>query len=770
MVQLASSNRAPIPSTTPMDRILDEWQADPDRRERIVHVERELERGAIHERLDPPLPEPIAAALAERGIDQLYRHQARAIRSAREGRDLVIVAGTASGKSLCYQVPIAEAVMAEPKGAAALALYPTKALTQDQRSGFERLGVEELVAAVYDGDTDRDQRLWARRHANVVLTNPDMLHVGILPNHTRWADFLHRLRYVVVDELHVLRGIFGSHVAHVLRRLRRLCAHYQADPAFVFTSATIGNPGELAAALVGRPVEVIDQDTSPAGERIWVLWNPPLEEEEEGIRKSSLGESTDAFVDLVRHEVPTIVFSRSRKATELMYRWARDRLDGDHADRIAPYRGGYLPRQRRKIERALFSGDLLGVTATNALELGIDVGGLDAAVVNTFPGTIASLRQQTGRAGRTSKQSLAVLVAGQDALDQYYMTHPDELFTRPPEAAVVNPGNPRLVAAHMGAAAYELPLVPEDRRWLGDAIEELAPDLVADGALRVRAGKLFWARRRAPAPDINIRSSDGRVYTIVDRRGDVVGSMEESRAFSQAHEGAVYLHQGDTYLVDELDRRQREIRVHKARTAYYTQPKEDKHLEVREGRARGTVGRFGIGLGTVEVETHVVGYRRKSIKGGEVLGYEDLDLPPLRLVTEAFWVTVPEALYGDAGVGWEEVPGTLHAAEHTGIAMLPLFAICDRWDVGGLSTALHPQVGGGVWFIYDGYAGGAGIAPIGFEAAERHLRATLEAIRRCPCAAGCPSCVQSPKCGNFNDPLSKAGAERLLAAGLGAGW
>ncbi len=744
-----------------------EWQADPDRAERIVHVEPIPARDPIFEAVEPPLPEPVAAALAERGIDRLYRHQAQAIRRVRDGIDTVVVAGTASGKSLAYQVPIAEALLAEPRGASALALYPTKALSQDQLRGFTRLGVAGLVAAIYDGDTDRDQRVWVRRNANVVLTNPDMLHIGILPHHARWADFLHRLRYVVVDELHVLRGIFGTNVALVLRRLRRLCAHYGADPTFVFASATIGNPGELAAGLAGRPVEVVDQDTSPAGERLFVLWNPPLEDPDEGIRASSLAESTDAFVDLVRREVPTIAFSRSRKATELMYRWGRERLDPDHAARISPYRGGYLPADRRRIEQALFSGDLLGVTATDALELGIDVGGLDAAIVNTFPGTIASLRQQAGRAGRTTKQSLAVLVAGQDALDQYYMSHPEQLFSRAPEAAVINPTNPRVLAAHMGCAAYELPLEPGDRDWLGEEIEELAPDLVAEGALRVRSAKLYWARRRAPAPDVNIRSSDGRAYSIVDERGDLLGSVEESRALSQAHPGAIYLHQGETYIVEDLDRSGLEVRVRRHKAGYYTQPKEEKLLDVRKVAARSRAGRFGLGLGTVEVETQVVGYRRKAIRGGEVLGYEPLDLPPLTFTTEAFWVTVPDSVYDKAQVEWNEVPGTLHAAEHTGIAMLPLFAICDRWDVGGLSTALHPQTGGGVWFIYDGYAGGAGIAPIGFEHAERHLRATLEAIRSCPCAAGCPSCVQSPKCGNFNDPLDKDGAARLLAAGLG---
>jgi DEAD/DEAH box helicase domain-containing protein len=347
------------------------------------------------------------------------------------------------------------------------------------------------------------------------------------------------------------------------------------------------------------------------------------------------------------------------------------------------------------------------------------------------------------------------------------MAHPSQLFARPPEAAVINPANPRVLEAHMGCAAYELPLVPEDREFLGDGIEEAAPALVGSGAARLRDGKLFWARRRAPAPDVNLRSSDGRVYDLVDGvTGDPIGTIEENRAFSSAHRGAVYLHQGATYLVEDMDRDRLEITVREAKVAYYTQPKEEKNLEVVREADRGSAGRFGVRWGTVEVESHVIGYRRKAIGTGEILGFEPLDLPPLRLVTEAFWVVIPDGLYDAAGVAPMDVPGTLHAAEHTGIAMLPLFAICDRWDVGGLSTALHHQTGGGVWFIYDGYAGGAGIAAVGYEHAERHLRATREAIRRCPCATGCPSCVQSPKCGNFNDPLDKEGAARLIAAGL----
>ncbi len=750
-----------------MHEVVAAWQADEERAASIVHVEEIPAREAIWADPDPPLPAPLATALAERGVGRLYRHQVHVIRRLRDGIHTVAVAGTAAGKSLGYQVPIAEAVLADP-AARALAIYPTKALAQDQLRSFGRLGVPELVPAAYDGDTPPEQRRWARRGAAVVLTNPDMLHVGLLPNHRRWADFLHHLRFVVVDEMHMLRGVFGSNVAHVLRRLRRLAERYGAAPTFAFTSATIGNPGELAEALIGAPVEVVAEDASPAGAKRYLLWNPPLEDEESGARASSLGETTRVFADLVAGDVRTIAFSRSRKATELIYRWARDRLDADRAGRIAPYRGGYRIEDRRATEQRLFSGELLGVTATNALELGIDVSGLDAAVINTFPGTIASLRQQAGRAGRAREDSLAVLVAGQDALDQYYMTHPADLFAREPEAAVINPDNPQVLAAHLGCAAHELPLVPEDRRWFGEGTEEAATGLAAAGDLRLREGRLYWAGRRAPAPAVNIRSSGGAVYDLIDMSsGEVLGSLEEGRAFSQAHPGAVYLHQGDGYLVEHLDHANREIRLRPGEVGYYTQPQEDKDLRIVRVDEKGRLGRLGHFRGVVQVETRVVGFRRKSIRDGAVIDTEPLDLPPRHLTTQAFWYTIPDALYDAAGVAWEAVPGTLHAAEHTTIAMLPLFAICDRWDVGGLSTALHAETGGGVYFIYDGYDGGAGIAAIGFAAGERLLRATLEALRRCPCATGCPSCVQSPKCGNFNEPLDKAGAARLLAVALG---
>lgn len=744
--------------------LLDAWAADPEIAERVVHVETVPGRRGIHEDPVPALPGRLAAALAERGITRLYRHQTQMIHRARAGIHGVVVAGTASGKSLCYQVPIAEAAMSDRKSTALL-LFPTKALGRDQFRSLHTLGIPEIVPAVYDGDTDQDSRVWARKHATAVLTNPDMLHVGILPSHGKWAPFFRNLRFVVIDEVHTLRGVFGSHVGDVLRRLRRIARHYGADPTFIGSSATIGNPGELMSALTGLPIDVVDQDASPSGIRHHVLWNPELGEDDR--RRSALAEAADVFVSLVRREIPTIAFTRSRKGVELVYRWARERLDDDLAARIAPYRAGYLAEDRRRIERALFSGELLGVTATNALELGIDVGGLDAAIIATFPGTVASYRQQTGRAGRSTDESLAVLIAGQDALDQWFMHHPADLFARPSEAGVVNPTNPLVLSAHMGCAAYELPMASEEASaTFGPEVEGLAVDLVGDGRLRIRDGRLFWAGREAPAPAIDIRTAGGPPFTIVDEHGDMLGTVDESRVASQTHPGAVYLHQGDGYVIEDLEWSARTVRARSGEVDYYTQPEEDTTITVRAVHGRGALGRFGHHHGLVEVDERVVAFKRKRISDRTVLSYEPLDLPARTYMTQAVWFTVDEATVRAAGLGDADLPGVLHAAEHTAIAMLPLFAICDRWDIGGLSTAYHPDVQMPVWFIYDGLPGGSGIAPLAYASGERHLRATLQALRECPCATGCPSCVQSPKCGNFNEPLDKAGAIRLLEVGL----
>ena len=748
-------------SSNSIEALIAGWQADDERSEIVVHVERVPSRPAHHADPSEPLPPSLTARLGDDGIAQLYTHQAAAVDAVASGHHTVVVAGTASGKSLAYQVPIAAAVERD-RATTALALYPTKALAQDQLAGFGRVGGTDTVAAVYDGDTPKDDRRWVRRNANVVLTNPDMLHIGILPHHDRWAHFFSHLKFVVVDEIHSFKGIFGSHVALVLRRLRRVAMHHGAEPIFVFTSATIGNPGELAAALSGLDVTVVDDDGAPQGEKFHVLWNPELEDPERGIRASPLTEATRVFSDLVGNDMHSIVFSRSRKSSELIYRWARDRLDEDRRRRIAPYRAGYLPAERRKIEARLFSGDLLGVAATNALELGIDVGGLDAAVLTTFPGTISSFRQQAGRSGRRQNASLAVLVAGQDALDQYYMNHPGELFSRSAEAAVVNPTNPSILESQVCCAAHEVPLVPEDGAVLGPEFEDHVAGLVAEGKLGLRDGRLFWAGGGSPARGINIRSAAGQPYQIVERKGNLLGTVDEGRAFSQCHPGAVYLHQGDAYVVEELRLDDREVLVAHREAGYYTQPKVDKDLRIESTADSRMLGEVTVTHGVVEVITQVLGYKRKSIATGEILETLPLDLPQRSFTTQAVWFEIPHSVIDAAGVGPKDLPGTLHAVEHTAIAMLPIYAICDRWDVGGLSTAFHPQLGLPCWFIYDGYPGGAGISPIAYERVERHLHATLRALEECPCASGCPSCVQSPKCGNFNEPLDKSGAIALL--------
>ena len=716
--------------------------------------------------LDPPLDPTLAERLAGKGIERLYGHQVRAIHSIRGGTHTVVASGTASGKTLCYQVPIAERAL-EDRTSTALLIFPTKALAQDQLGSMQALSLPQMTVSAYDGDLPREQRSRVRRRANVVLTNPDMLHYGILPNHGLWKDFLSRLGHVVVDEMHYLRGMFGSHTANIIRRLRRLAAHYGADPTFVLTSATIGNPVDLAERLCGVEVSLVDSDDSAAGERMVAIWNPPLDEESSG-RRSSIAETTDLYIDLVRRGIHTIAFGRSRRATELIHVNAARRL-GAVADRISPYRAGYTARDRRDIEARLFSGELVGISATNALELGVDIGGLDAALLCTFPGTISSFRQQAGRAGREEEMALVVLVAGEDALDQYFVHHPEELFGRTPEAAVVNPTNPSVMDYHLSCAAHELPLGWRDRPVFGDDLWESGARLVGEGNLRLEDRRLFWTGRRSPAHGRSIRSSDSRSFSIYDlgtRR--VIGEMDWERAFSDAHEGAVYLHKGRTYLVGELDVAGLEVRVRRARVEYYTEPHIQKDLDVMGISDQARVGAMGSFLGPVRVSAHVLGYRRKyRIRNGR----DDrrtipLDLPPTQIETEAFWFTVPGSVMDRAGIDRREAPGALHAAEHTMIAMLPLFAICDRSDIGGLSITRHPQTGEATIFVHEGYRGGSGIAPVAYPAAEELVKATVAALARCRCVSGCPSCVQSPKCGNFNEPLSKSGAHRLLMAAL----
>lgn len=760
-------------------RVADEYGLDGDAHAGgLVHLERLPARAARVAEPASPLPRAVRERL---GVPALWTHQAQAIDLARAGRSVAVATGTASGKSLVYQALIGEAASASTVPATALALFPTKALAQDQLRALAEMGLPGVAAAAYDGDCAPEERAWVRKHANVVLTNPDMLHAGILPHHARWATFLRRLRYVVVDELHILRGIFGSHVAHVLRRLRRLCSHYGADPVFVFSSATIGRPGELASALCGLPVSEVTDDGSPRGERLFALWNPPLLDAEAGTRAGTNGQTAGLVAEMVRHDHRTIAFCRSRMGTELVAAEVRRKLPPSLRNQVRPYRAGYLTSERREIEAALFGGGLRGVVATTALELGVDVGGLDACVLCGFPGTIASMWQQAGRAGRSLVPSLAVLVAGTDQLDQYLLTHPDEVFSRPPEPAVVNPTNPYVLDPHLACAAYELPLTPADTRWWGPALEEGVARLVTSDRLRLRFGgvgatppaagrppvRAVWAGRFGPAHEVGLRTGSPVEYRIALPDGTPVGTIDEARAYEVVHPGAIYLHQGQTYAVEELDLENHIAVVRPADEGLTTQPRTDTVVALAGCDGERSVGRARAAFGTVEVHSQVTGYQRRDAFTGEVLGNEVLDLPATRLTTRAVWYTVTGEVVAAAALDVSRLPGALHAVEHAAIGVLPLFAICDRWDVGGVSTAHLVDTGLPTIVIYDGYPGGAGVADLAYDVADGHLAATLEVLRSCPCADGCPSCVQSPKCGNGNEPLDKGGAVALLEAILG---
>lgn len=730
---------------------------------RVIHVESLPARPDRFAELSRPLRPEVADRL---GVDRLWCHQAEAIDLIRSGTSVVVATSTASGKSLCYQAAIADAVADPDQVATALAFFPTKALAHDQLRSVSDHRFPLLVPATYDGDSDPEHRSWVRNHANLVLTNPEMVHGGLLPSHRRWSQFLRRLRFVVIDELHVFRGVFGTHMGHVLRRLRRVCEHYGADPTFVFTSATIGDPARLASQLCGGPVTAVTDDGSPRGARRFALLNPPVLDEASGVRSSTNAEAAAVISELVAAGHRTISFCASRKGTELVAGDVRSRLGTADGDRVRSYRGGYLATERREIEAELASGRIRAVVATSALELGVDIGGLDGCVLNGFPGTIASMWQQAGRAGRRRQDSVTVLVAGDDQLDQWLMRHPHEVFTRPPEPAVINPDNPRIADAHVACGAFELPLSHDDLQWWPTVLDEAVGRLCASGRVRVRAadeGPLaVWAGGGWPSRGVGLRSGSSREYTIRLPDSTLVGTVDETRAFDVVHPGAVYLHRGDTYRVDDLDLDALVATVEPFDGTEYTQARSTIDIAVRRCDQARTVGASELHVGEVEVTTTVTGFQRREVRSRKILGHHELDLPPQRLITRAFWYTVDPAVVARAGAAAADLAGTLHAIEHAAIGMLPLFTICDRWDVGGVSTAVASDTGLPSIFVYDGYPGGAGIAELGFEAADRHLVATLEAIEGCRCRDGCPSCIQSPKCGNGNDPLDKAGAIALL--------
>ncbi|MFI6878638.1 DEAD/DEAH box helicase [Streptomyces sp. NPDC050400] len=785
-VPMAKNHRSERPSAPTGSRpspgaVLDRLASGPSRAARITHTEHLPPRPGRHAVWPDRIRAEVIAAVQEAGIEHPWAHQARAAEHALDGESVVVSTGTASGKSLAYLAPVLTTLLdgsEAPNGRGATALYlaPTKALAADQCRSVKELSQPLGTAirpAVYDGDTPFEEREWVRQYGNYVLTNPDMLHRGILPSHPRWSSFLKALKYVVIDECHTYRGVFGSHVAQVVRRLRRLCARYGSSPVFLLASATAAEPAVAGRRLTGLPIVEVSDDASPRGELVFALWEPPLTEMqgEKGapVRRTATAETADLLTDLTVQGVRSVAFVRSRRGAELISVIAQERLaevDRSLARRVAAYRGGYLPEERRAIEVALHSGELLGLAATTALELGVDVSGLDAVLIAGYPGTRASLWQQAGRAGRSAEGALAVLVARDDPLDTYLVHHPEALFDQPVESTVLDPDNPYVLAPHLCAAAAELPLTEADFDLFGPTTTDLLPQLEAAKLLRRRAGTKawHWTRRESAADLADIRGEGGDPVQIVEAStGRLLGTVDAGSAHTTVHDGAVHLHQGRTYVVKHFDLDDNVALVEPANPTYSTTARDTTTISILETDVEVPWGDGKLCYGSVEVTNQVVGYLRRRLITGEVLGETKLDLPPRTLRTRGVWWTVTEDQLDAARINPEILGGALHAAEHASIGMLPLFATCDRWDIGGVSTPLHPDTLLPTVFVYDGHPGGAGFAERAFHTAREWLTATREAIASCECEAGCPSCIQSPKCGNGNDPLHKRGAVRLLS-------
>jgi DEAD/DEAH box helicase domain-containing protein len=734
------------------------------------------------------VPAQLIDVFAGRGIIAPWTHQAAAASHAHASRNVIISTPAASGKSLAYQVPALTAILA---GETVLYITPAKALAADQLAALSSLGIPGLHAAVLDGDSSQAERAWARGHARYLLTTPDMLHCSLLPGHARWSGFFSRLRYVIVDECHGYRGVFGSHVAHVLRRLRRVVAHHAGvPPVFILASATVAEPGGCARLLTGLAAEEVTDDGSPRGPLAFGLLEPPRSGSR--ARRTAAAHAADLLARLVRENVQTLAFIRSRRGAEAVALAARRHLagrdpsdgspsDGSPSDsgpfdsgpfdsvpsaggldgQIAAYRSGYLAEDRRVLEAALSEGRLTGLATTTALELGINITGLDAVLIAGWPGTWASLWQQAGRAGRSGKSAAAVLIARDDPLDTYLVRHPDLLLRHPVEAAVLDPANAYVLAPHLSAAAAELPLTDGDLGVFGPAALPVLDELTRTGRLRRREVGWFAMSRTTTS----LRGTGAGPVRVVEKAtGRLVGTVDEPSAHLLVHDGAVYLHQGDSYLVGELDLANRAALVSPEDPGYLTVARDVTEIAVRDVAGHVRWGEADLRFGDVEVTRQVVSYSKRSNDTGASLGETPLDLPPRRLVTRAIWWTISGLCRDGLVAAGVDLGGAAHAAEHASIALLPLFATCDRWDIGGVSADLHPATGQLTVFVYDGHDGGAGFAERGFQAAGAWLRATRQAISDCGCEAGCPSCVQSPKCGNGNHPLSKRGAIALLNA------
>ncbi len=755
---------------------------------RLTHVEHIPARTGRSTDWPAWIPAELAAAFAAAGVPAPWTHQAAVAEHARAGRNVIISTPAASGKSVGYLLPALTGVLA---GRTALYIAPTRALAADQLRVVRSLGIPGVRPAVIDGDTPAAERSWARSRANYLLTTPDMLHHSLLPRHAWWDGFLRRLQYVIVDECHGYRGVFGSHVAHVLRRLRRVAAHHGAagpvtgrggpraagrdghsgaGPVFILASATISEPGRCAKLLTGLDAEEVTTDAAPHGPVTFCLWEPPLTtlrgEAGAPVRRTATAEAAGLLADLVIDGIPALAFVRSRRGAEAVALGARRALAeagaAGHAERVAAYRSGYLPEDRRNLEDALRAGTITGLATTTALELGVNITGLGAVLIAGWPGTRAALWQQAGRAGRDGRDAVAVLIARDDPLDTYLVHHPEAILRRPVEATVLDPGNPYVLAPHLCAAAAELPLTQADIDLFGPGATAVADRLTREGMLRPRGHWRYWTRHGRAAAT-SLRGTGGLPVRIVEEStGRLVGTVDEPSAHVLAHTGAVYPHQGEMYLVSRLDLADGVALVQARDPGYATSARELTRIEVTAELRRAAWGAAGVHFGDVEVTRQVTSYVRRQLDTGQPAGQTPLDLPPRTLRTRAVWWTIDAGQRAGLASRGVDLAGAAHAAEHASIGLLPLVASCDRWDVGGVSADLHPATGRLTVFVYDGHDGGAGFAERGFQAAADWLLATRQAIESCECAAGCPSCIQSPKCGNGNEPLSKQGAIRLL--------
>ena len=727
----------------------------------IVHLEEILPEEARYGELDSPLPSSIQNCLKNREI-KLYSHQAEAINKARAGKNVIIVTPTASGKTLAFNVPVLEA-LCKDKQATALYLYPTKALTNDQLKVLREMEKEtgiDFSPNVYDGDTPQHQRASIRENSRIILSNPYGLH-QYLPWHYKWRNFLQNLKFIIVDEAHVYRGVFGSNVAMLFRRLVRICNYYHANPRVILSSATIANPKEHAKRLTGKDFEIVSADGAPRGKKLFAFWNPPFVDDTKTNRRSTHQETKDLLTLNVINGLQTLCFTTSRQMSELITRWTKEDLrkrSKTLPDAVTAYRAGYLPQERREIENKLKSKKLIGVVSTNALELGIDIGSLDSVIISGYPGTVISTWQQAGRAGRSNSESLVTLVAFQNPLDQYFMKHPEDFFGRPHEQAIIDLRNQYISLGHIMCAASELPLTEKDREYFPQLFNESIKALEQQNLVRNTSRGWVYSGTARPVEIVNLESISDKTVTVTCN-GNLLETLALTKAYEEVHEGAVLLHQGETYISEELNLATLTAKVRKEDVNYYTEAKKDVDVGIKKTYEEKQ-NNVTVGIGELAITELYHEYVIKT--HDEIVDRKPLFLPPLSFSTVGLWFVIPEEIRKEIEDKGLDFAGGLHAVEHAMIAMAPIFAMCDRWDIGGLSTPLHPDTGKPTIFIYDGFEGGIGISETLYAKIGALWEKTLQLTEDCQCDEGCPSCIYSPKCGNENKPLDKKAAAIIL--------